>query len=215
MAFFPVEHWDARVEDWDKTVENRNSPHYFYYYEADLYIDDILKNSKLALELGAGTCGSTIRHSSENCRIVALDYSAAMIGAGRTKPQKAGLDDRVDLVVADECHLPFRNECFDAVFSRGVALSYASDPALFAKEAHRVLGKGRPFGVDFMNRVVADKSRRRLCRLERVDGLLYYVEQFNEGRKQKRVGYRLPDDFQLREPAAGGPVFGGFESRPD
>ncbi len=78
MAFFPAEHWHASVEEWDKTIENRNFPHYFYYYEADLYIDDLLNGSKLALEQGAGACRSTLRHASENARIVALDYSAAL-----------------------------------------------------------------------------------------------------------------------------------------
>ncbi len=215
MAFFPGEHWDASVEEWDKTVENRDFPHYFYYYEADLYIDDVLKDSKLALELGAGTCGSTLRHVSENARIVALDYSAAMLHVGRAKLLKAGLYPHVDLAVADECHLPFKDESVDAVFSRGVALSYASDPELFANEAYRVLRKGRPIGFDFMNRLMADKSKRGFRRFERINGVLYYVEQFNEGRNQKRVGYMIPDYFQSPEPIAEGQAFGTLGSKPD
>ncbi len=214
MAYFPVGHWDAGVGEWDKTVENRNNPHYYYYYEADLYIDDVLENSKLALELGAGTCGSTLRHVSEDARIVALDYSAAMLDAGRAKLLKAGLYPYMDLIVADECHLPFKGECFDAIFSRGVALSYASDPELFAKEAYRVLRKGRPIGFDFMNRAVADRSKRRMCRFERINGILYYVEQFNEGQRQKRVGYRLPEDFRPPEPIAKEQPFGALGSKP-
>ncbi len=215
MAFFPVEHWDAGAQEWDKTAESRDNPHYFYYYEADLYIDDVLKNSKLALELGAGTCGSTLRHVSQDTRIAALDYSVAMLHAGRAKLLKAGLYPYVDLIVADECHLPFKSESFNAVFSRGVALSYASNPELFVKETYRVLRKGRPIGIDFMNRAVADRSKRRLfCRFERIKGVLYYVEQFNEGRKQKRVGYRLPEDFQPPEPVPEGQVFGTFASKP-
>ncbi len=215
MAFFPVEHWDVPAQEWNKTVENRNNPHYFYYYEADLYIDDVLKNSKLSLELGAGTCGSTLRHVSQDTRIVALDYSAAMLHTGRAKLLKVGLYPYADLIVADECHLPFKGESFDAVFSRGVALSYASDPELFAKEANRVLSKGRPIGIDFMNRAVAARSKRRMCRFERINGVLYYVEQFNEGRKQKRVGYRLPEDFRPPEPVVEGQAFGTLGSKPD
>lgn len=138
-----------------------------------------------------------------------------MLAVGRLKLEKAGLYAQVDLIVADECHLPFKGECFDAVFSRGVALSYASDPELFAKEAYRVLRKGRPIGIDFMNRAVADRSKRRMFRrFERINGILYYVEQFNEGRKQKRVGYRLPEDFRPPEPIAEGQPFGALGSKP-
>src|SRR6266571_2247253 len=62
MAYFPAKHWDSQADEWDATVANKNFPHYFYYYEADLYIADLLETSRLALELGAGTCGSTIKH---------------------------------------------------------------------------------------------------------------------------------------------------------
>lgn len=174
----------------------------------------MLKNSKLALELGAGTCGSTLRHASEETRIVALDYSVSMLAVGRRKLQQAGLNAHVDLICGDMCHLPFRKESFDAVFSRGVALSYASKPELFAKESYRVLKNGCPVGIDFMNRAVAGRSKRGMCRFERIKGILYYVEMFNEGQKQKRVGYRLPDDFRPAEPVAEGQAFGGSGSKP-
>ena len=137
-----------------------------------------------------------------------------MLHAGRAKLLKAGLCPYADLIVADECHLPFKGESFDAVFSRGVAFSYASNPELFAKEAYRVLRKHRPIGIDFMNGVMADRSKRGFCRFERINGILYYVEQFNEGRKQKRVGYKLPEDFRPPEPIAEGQAFGTFGSKP-
>ena len=101
MAFFPVEHWDSEADKWDDTVANKNAPHYFYYYEADLYISDLLKGSNLALELGAGTCGSTLNHSSKEQRIVAIDYSRPMLKVGRRKLRSAELDDHVDILVAD------------------------------------------------------------------------------------------------------------------
>jgi hypothetical protein len=61
VAYFPAKHWDSEADKWDATVANKSFPHYFYYYEADLYIADLLENSRLALELGAGTCGSTVK----------------------------------------------------------------------------------------------------------------------------------------------------------
>ncbi len=158
-AFFPVKHWDSGAEKWDETVENRYNPHYFYYHEADLYIDDLLKNTQIVLELGAGTCESTIKHASNNTRIVTIDYSRAMIDVGKKKLQDAGLLGNVDLLVADEGRLPFRDMSFEAVFSRGVALSHAIDPEGFVAETFRVLRSDCVLGIDFMNELVARKSK--------------------------------------------------------
>ena len=214
MAYFPAKHWDSTAEKWDATVANKNFPHYFYYYEADLYIADLLRDSSLALELGAGTCGSTINHASKNCRIVALDYSRPMLQIGRSKLRGEGRKEYVDLVVADVCNLPFKDEIFDSVFSRGVALSYASKPQAFAHESYRVLRIGGSVGIDFMNRLHGKESRLEFCRFERVGEDLYYVEQFRENGKQKRIGYRLPSDFRPLRPIQG-TAFGGFRNRPD
>jgi ubiquinone/menaquinone biosynthesis C-methylase UbiE len=215
VAYFPAKHWDSEADKWDATVANKSFPHFFYYYEADLYIADLLENSQLALELGAGTCGSTVKHASKDRRIVAIDYSRKMLEAGRNKLRTTGLSDFVDIVIADLCALPFRELSFDRVFSRGVALSYARDPERFAGESWRVLQRNGRLGIDFMNRISADKVKRKICRFERVNDQVYhYVEMFNENGKQKRIGYMVPNetvDSQRTE----GSSFGGFESRPE
>ncbi len=214
MAYFPVKHWDSQADEWDATVANKNFPHYFYYYEADLYIADLLENSWLALELGAGTCGSTVKHASKDRRIVAIDYSRKMLEAGKNKLRTAGLADFVDIVVADVCNLPFRDLCFDRLFSRGVALSYARNPDGFVRETWRVLEKNGRLGIDFMNRISAGKVKRKICRFERIDDQWYYVEMFNENGRQKRIGYVVPNE--LAESAlTEGSFFGGFESKPE
>ncbi len=215
MAYFPRKYWDSGADRWDETVTNKSFPHYFYYYEADLYINDLLENSRLSLELGAGTCGSTIKHASHGRRIVAIDYSPRMLEVGKERLQKAGLVSNVDLVVADQCHLPFRESSFASVFSRGVALSYAADPRGFLEEASRVLERDGLLGIDFMNALVARKTKRKIHRFDQINGALYYVEMFNEDGKQKRIGYRLPDNLKPSEESLKGPFFGGFESKPD
>ena len=214
MACFPAKHWDSQADEWDATVANKNFPHYFYYYEADLYITDLLETSRLALELGAGTCGSTVKHASKDRRIVATDYSRRMLEAGRNKLRTAGLADFVDIVVADVCNLPFRDLCFDRSFSRGVALSYARNPERFVRETWRVLEKNGRLGIDFMNRISADKVKRKICKFERIDDQWYYVEMFNENGRQKRIGYVVPNELAESAPTDGS-FFGGFESKPE
>ncbi len=135
MAYFPRKYWDSGADRWDETVTNKSFPHYFYYYEADLYINDLLENSRLSLELGAGTCGSTIKHASHGRRIVAIDYSPRMLEVGKERLQKAGLVSNVDLVVADQCHLPFRESSFASGFQSRRRPLVCSRPA-------GILGRG-------------------------------------------------------------------------
>ena len=194
MAYFPVDRWDSQAKTWDATVANKNFPHYFYYFEADLYITDLLKTSHLALELGAGTCGSTVNHASKDHRIVAIDYSREMLAAGREKLEKAGSGEFVDIIVGEFCHLPFRDSSFDAVFSRGVAISYAADPAKLAKEVHRALATDGRLGLDFMNK--SGQSKHKITRFEQIEGETYYVEMFSEEGRQKRIGYKLPKNTE-------------------
>ncbi len=213
MAYFPRKYWDSAAEKWDETVTNKSFPHYFYYYEADLHSTDLLQNSRVALELGAGTCGSTIKHASPERRIVAIDYSPKMLKVGKQRLQNAGLISAVDFVVVDQCHLPFRDDCFDSVFSRGVALSYATDPQRLLKEANRVLERNGRLGIDFMNALVARRTKRKIRRVDQINGALYYVEMFNEDGKQKRIGYKLPDDLMPPDEPLRGSFFGGYESK--
>jgi ubiquinone/menaquinone biosynthesis C-methylase UbiE len=214
MAYFPAKHWDSQANEWDSTVANKSFPHYFYYYEADLYIADLLETSQLALELGAGTFGSTVKHASKDRRIVAIDYSRKMLEAGRNKLRTASLSDFVDIVVADVCNLPFRDLAFDRLFSRGVALSYARNPERLVRETWRVLEKNGRLGIDFMNRISAHKIKRKICKFERINDRLYYVEMFNENGRQKRIGYVVPNEI-IASHQIEGSFFGGFESKPE
>ena len=138
-----------------------------------------------------------------------------MLELGRERLRIARLLGQVDLVAADQCHLPFRDDCFDSVFGRGVALSYATDPQRFLKEANRVLERNGRLGIDFMNALVARKTKRRIHRFDRINGAFYYVEMFNEDGKQKRIGYRLPDNLKPPDDSLKDPFYGGFESKPD
>src|SRR5713226_6369298 len=119
------------------------------------------------------------------------------------------------MVVADICSLPFRELSFDRVFSRGVALSYSRDPERFACESWRVLQRNGRLGIDFMNRISADKVKRKICRFERInDQVYYYVEMFNEDGRQRRIGYMIPEEIVSSQRIEGS-FFGGFESRPE
>jgi hypothetical protein len=77
-----------------------------------------------------------------------------------------------------------------------------------------VLQRNGRLGIDFMNRISADKVKRKICRLERINDQVYYVEMFNENGKQKRISYMLPNET-VDSHWTEGSFFGGFESKPE
>ena len=83
------------------------------------------------------------------------------------------------------------------------------------KEANRVLQVNGRLDIDFMNALVARKTGRKIHRFDRINGTLYYVVMFNEDGKQKRIGYRLPDDLKPPEESPSGSFFGGSEPKLD
>lgn len=98
--------------------------------------------SVLDLASGVGEPALTIaRRVGPNGRVVASDIVAAMLAVTQRRAQKAGLDDRLSVELADMEHLPFDDSAFDHVTSRfGIMFSPDTDRAL--REIHRVLKPG-------------------------------------------------------------------------
>lgn len=98
-----------------------------------------LKPGEMLLDLGAGTgdlAGEALgRHPG--CRVVAADFTLAMMQAGKQRPGAADMN----WSGADAQNLPFPDQTFDAVVS-GFLLRNVSDLPASLREQHRVLRPG-------------------------------------------------------------------------
>ena len=92
------------------------------------------------LDLCAGTMDFTalLARARPGERVVALDFSAAMLEAGRAKAPSA------EVVVGDATALPFEDATFAAVVC-GFGMRNLGDPARGVREARRVLRRGGVF----------------------------------------------------------------------
>jgi demethylmenaquinone methyltransferase/2-methoxy-6-polyprenyl-1,4-benzoquinol methylase len=98
----------------------------------------------LILDVACGPAGVTralARRSSAT--IVGVDLSEEMIRMGQTNITKAGVSDRVALVLARGEQLPFADGTFDAL-TFTYLLRYVEDPQATLKELARVVKPGGP-----------------------------------------------------------------------
>lgn len=187
---YPPHYWDKQAPHWDDIVGRQNNPHQFYYREADLLISSIMEEHMQVLELGSGTGGSTSVHADEVAQLVATDISRSMLRGAerRLKHQRS-----VSLATADAGALPFIGDSFDAVFSRGVLLSYVTDVRKVVAEAYRILRSRGWIALDVMNRV-REWEPSTSWAFSMLEDDPVYIEQTLRGGRQIREIYRLSKD---------------------
>jgi demethylmenaquinone methyltransferase / 2-methoxy-6-polyprenyl-1,4-benzoquinol methylase len=68
------------------------------------------------LDVASGTAdvALSICHKKQGVRVKGLDPSAGMLDVGKVKAERAGLTDRVELVVGDAQAMPFQDDAFAA-----------------------------------------------------------------------------------------------------
>jgi demethylmenaquinone methyltransferase/2-methoxy-6-polyprenyl-1,4-benzoquinol methylase len=101
-----------------------------------------LRPGNLVLDVCTGTAGVAMEIADRrDGRIVGLDVSHFMLGAGLLAIEKKSLDGRVQLVQGRAEHLPFPDGTFDAVVFTYL-LRYVEDPDATIRELSRVLKPG-------------------------------------------------------------------------
>ncbi len=150
------------------------------------HIRACLPDEGLALDAGGGTGKWSIRMAEEKAGlfIVLLDISREMLLVAKEKLAREGLADRIWLVEADICALPFRPDVFDFGLAEGDPISYCDDPRKAVKELNRVLKPGSyvQAGVDSLFAIV-----RRLMREGRIEEA---GRVLREGRFTSSWGFR-------------------------
>lgn len=74
------------------------------------------KNARF-LDVATGTCDvalEIIKRFPPDAKVVGVDFSEGMLGLGKEKVRKAGLEDRIEVRFADVTSLPFEDQTFDA-----------------------------------------------------------------------------------------------------
>jgi demethylmenaquinone methyltransferase/2-methoxy-6-polyprenyl-1,4-benzoquinol methylase len=100
----------------------------------------------LDLATGTGDLALLIARAVPTARVVGLDPSQNMLAVARTKLEKAGLSERVELVIGDAESLPFADATFDGV-SIAFGIRNVPDRPRALAEMARVTKPGRRVAV--------------------------------------------------------------------
>ncbi len=99
---------------------------------------------RLVLDVASGTAGVAQQIVARTgASVVGVDITEAMLRHGRCNVERAGVSDRIGLVVGRAEQLPFADATFDAL-TFTYLLRYVADPAAVLRELARVV---RPGGV--------------------------------------------------------------------
>jgi len=92
---------------------------------------------RTVLEIACGTGRFSVLLAEHGADVAGLDISGPMLGQGREKARRAGLDDAVEFMRGDAGRLPFPDDHFDAVFAVRF-FHLAPTPEAFLTEMARV-----------------------------------------------------------------------------
>jgi len=95
------------------------------------------------LDIGCGTgdVALEILRRTAGCRVTGLDPSPEMLAVAAEKARRAGVAERLELVRADACAMPFADGVFDGIASAFALRSFDDRARAFA-EMRRVLRPG-------------------------------------------------------------------------
>jgi SAM-dependent methyltransferase len=130
-----AEEWGQRPQDWAQLAEPSNRPLYAEVLEA-LHLG---AGSRL-LDLACGSGYAARMAAAHGAQVTGIDLTSELLEiAVQRLPKGQFVRGGIDA-------LPFSDASFDAVTAFN-ALQFADDPAVAAREAHRVLGPGGRLAV--------------------------------------------------------------------
>lgn len=135
---------DSIVESYDRKFRKK----YYIderYFTIDPWVEELKKaDKKLVLDIGCGTGPATIKLLKNGIQVISLDTSLNMLRNLQKKAKADGLDAMC--VRGDAENLPFKDEIFDGVISKGL-LHHLPNIKTAVEDQIRVLKRG---GLLFM-----------------------------------------------------------------
>jgi len=159
-----INNWNKEAEQWETHL--KNSDHYvniedgynrFLNFTKKVLTNNHLPKSGRCLDLGCGTGAVANRQKKYSKNIIGVDIADKMIDEARKKVKG------VKFVLANSLDLPFPDQYFKLIASRGILISHVGKKYYedLIKEANRVLAKKGYFIFDFLANINKGENKLR------------------------------------------------------
>lgn len=159
-----IENWDQEAEGWDKNLHDPN--HYINwengYSRFLIFMDKELplanKNTPvMALDSGCGTGFISEILNKKGYKVIGIDISPKMLLFAHKKEKER------QYVLANSLDIPYENNSFDIICSRGVLISHVGKKYvdLFLREHNRVLKSGGLFMFDYITKFKESEIKKK------------------------------------------------------
>jgi ubiquinone/menaquinone biosynthesis C-methylase UbiE len=135
--------------------DNEKNPYYAHFnrsYERIIVAHRGRLGGPAVVDIGCGTGAQSLFLARLGYYVIGVDISSRSIRKAREKARRMGLETRVDFVVADACHLPFRDGAASSVVSFGLTLNHIMDQRKPMLEISRTLSSNGYFILEFENK---------------------------------------------------------------
>ena len=130
-------------KDWDRDYYPARARRYYDRAIAEMLRCLEVKAEGLVLDAGCGPGEHAVRVARNGYRVLAIDFSAAVLEEARGRAQANGLADRIQFERGDLTSLRFADASFDRVFSWGVVIHIPEIDRALAELARIVRPGGR------------------------------------------------------------------------
>ncbi|MCP5159883.1 MAG: class I SAM-dependent methyltransferase [Gammaproteobacteria bacterium] len=132
---------------------------------------------RTVLEIGSGVGLDTFTMARHGLQVTAVDLTEVAVATAQQRFLRHAI--AADFLVADACHLPFPENCFDYVYSFGV-LHHVADTEASIHEVHRLLKPGGQARIMLYHRYSLNELAHRLLKVpfEDRDELCPVVRRF-------------------------------------
>jgi len=157
-----IENWDKEARNWDKYL--KDPKHYVNYENGYSRYVNFLKtnippamNGAVALDSGSGTGHISEILNEKGYKTIGVDISPKMLEHSHKDPSIRSY------VLANSLDIPFGDNHFDIICSRGVLISHVGKECVidFIEEHRRVLKKGGLFMFDFITHFEKTEKTKR------------------------------------------------------
>lgn len=154
------------------------------------------QNNKI-LDVGIGEARISRELAFHGCEIIGIDISPNMLRYSSDILNQQKYGQKSDFVLSSMSHLPFRENCFDAVISIR-NLKYSINPFKVIQEFHHVMNKEGIFIVEFPNiktyyslLITLDKLMKK--KIQPIRAIWQYFSIVELSQKLRSIGFEILD----------------------